>query len=97
MTTQLRPLGDKVVVEPVEAEEVTASGIVIPQTATEKPQQGIVTAVGPGQLLDDGTRDEMPVSVGDRVLYAKYGGTTFKIDGRELLILSTDDILAVVL
>jgi len=97
MATQLRPLGNNTVVEPIETEEITASGIVLPETAKEKPQQGVVTAVGPGQLRDDGTRDDVPVQVGDRVLYSKYAGTTFKIDGRELLILSTDDIMAIVL
>lgn len=96
MATNLRPLSNHLVVEPIEQEDVTASGIVIPQTAKEKPQQGTVLAVGPGRMLDNGKRDPMPIKAGDRVLYSKYGGTTFKIDGRDLLVLDEDDVLAIV-
>ncbi len=97
MSTSLRPLGNHIVVEPMEQEEVTASGIIIPQTAKEKPQQGIVLAVGPGRMLDNGKRDTMAVKVGDKVLFAKYAGSTFKIDGREMLVLTEDEVLAIVL
>jgi chaperonin GroES len=94
--TQLRPLGDRVVIEPTPREEMTKSGIVLPDTAKEKPQEGKVIAVGPGKILDDGKREAIDVTVGDKVLYAKYAGTEFKIDGEELLIVSQKDILAVV-
>ncbi|NLD71261.1 MAG: co-chaperone GroES [Chloroflexi bacterium] len=97
MTTNLRPLGNHIVVEPMEQEEVTALGIVIPQTAKEKPMQGTVTAAGPGKVLENGQREEMSVKTGDKVLYAKYAGTTFKMDGKELLVLTEDDVLAIVL
>lgn len=97
MAMNLKPLGNHLVVEPVEQEDVTASGIIIPQTAKEKPQQGTVLAVGPGKRLENGSRQEMAVKAGDRVLYAKYGGTTIKVDGKELLILTEDDVLAIVL
>ena len=90
----LRPLGDRVVVKPLEREEVTKSGIVLPDTVKEKPQEGEVIAAGPGRL-DDGERQPMDVKVGDRVLYAKYAGTEFKLEDDELLILSEKDILAV--
>ena len=93
---KLRPLGDRIVVEPVEQEERTASGIILPETAKEKPQEGKVLAAGPGKLNDDGSRSPMDVSVNDRVLYAKYAGTEVKIDGKKLLILRESDILAVV-
>jgi chaperonin GroES len=92
---KLRPLADRVVVKPLPREEVTRSGIVLPDTAKEKPQEGEIIAVGPGRL-DDGERQPMDVKVGDRVLYAKYAGTEFKIDDEELLILSEKDILAVI-
>lgn len=92
----LRPLGDRVVVKPLERDEVTASGIVLPDTAKEKPQQGEVLAVGPGRTLDSGERVNMDVKSGDRVLFAKYAGTEFKHQGDELLILRESDILAVV-
>jgi len=91
----LKPLGDRVVVKPLPREEVTKSGIVLPDTAKEKPQQGEVLAVGPGRLLDDGKRVPMDLKEGDRVLFAKYAGTEFKLDDQELLILSERDILAV--
>jgi chaperonin GroES len=94
--TKLRPLGDRVVIQPTAREEMTKSGIVLPDTAKEKPQKGIVLAVGPGRTLDDGKREQIDVKKGDSVLYAKYAGTEFKIDDEELLIVSQKDILAVV-
>jgi chaperonin GroES len=94
MEMKLRPLEDRVVVKPIEAEEKTKSGIVLPDTAKEKPQQGEVIAVGPGRF-EDGNRVPMEVKVGDRVIYSKYGGTEVKIDGEEYIILSSRDILAV--
>ena len=94
--TKLRPLGDRVVIEPTPREEMTKSGIVLPDTAKEKPQEGKIIAVGPGKVLEDGKREAIDVSVGDKVLYAKYAGTEFKVDGEELLIVSQKDILAVV-
>ncbi len=93
---KLRPLGDRVVIEPIPREEMTKSGIVLPDTAKEKPQEGKVIAVGPGKILDDGKRESIDVKTGDKVLYAKYAGTEFKLDGEELLIVSQKDILAVV-
>ncbi len=95
-TKKLRPLGDRVVVQPTPREEMTKSGIVLPDTAKEKPQEGTIIAVGPGRTLDDGSRESMDIASGDRVLYAKYAGTEFKIDGEELLIISQKDILAIV-
>ncbi len=95
MKLSLKPLGDRLVVEPIEQEEVTAGGIVLPETAKEKPQQGKVLAVGPGARDDEGKRIAMDVKVGDKVLYAKYGGTEFKLDGKKLLILRESDLLAV--
>ena len=92
----LRPLGDRVVVKPLEREEVTKSGIVLPDTAREKPQQGEVLAVGPGRVLDTGERVTPDVKQGERVLFAKYSGTEFKLDQDELLILRESDILAIV-
>jgi chaperonin GroES len=94
--TKLRPLGDRVVVKPTPREEMTKSGIVLPDTAKEKPQEGEVIAAGPGKILEDGKREAMDVKVGDKVLYAKYAGTEFKVDGEDLLIVSQKDILAVV-
>ena len=94
--TKLRPLGDRVVVQPTAREEMTKSGIVLPDTAKEKPQEGEIVAAGPGRLTDDGEREAMDVSVGDKVLYAKYAGTEFKINDDELLIVSQKDILAIV-
>ena len=94
--TKLRPLGDRVVIQPSAREEMTKSGIVLPDTAKEKPQEGEILAVGPGKILDDGSREAIDVSVGQKVLYAKYAGTEFKIDDQELLIVSQKDILAVV-
>ena len=94
--TKLRPLGDRVVVKPSEREEMTKSGIVLPDTAKEKPQEGKILAAGPGRILDDGKREAMDVKKGDKVLYAKYAGTEFKIEGEDLLIVKQSDILAVV-
>jgi chaperonin GroES len=91
----LEPLDDRVVVKPAEEEEMTVSGIVIPDTAKEKPQEGEVVAVGPGRF-EDGARVPMDVNVGDRILYSKYGGTEVKIEGEEHLVLSARDILAIV-
>jgi chaperonin GroES len=94
--SNMRPLGDRVVIRPTPREEMTKSGIVLPDTATEKPQEGSIVAAGPGRLNDDGEREPMDVKVGDKVLYAKYAGTEFKIDDEDLLIVSQKDILAVV-
>ena len=91
----LKPLEDRIVVKPGEEEETTVSGIVIPDTAKEKPQEGEVVAVGPGRF-EDGTRIPMDVKVGDKVIYSKYGGTEVKIEGDEYLILSARDVLAIV-
>jgi chaperonin GroES len=93
---QLRPLGDRVVLKPVEREETTKSGIVLPDTAKEKPQEGIVEAVGTGRILDNGTKVANELTVGERVLYAKYAGNEFKLDEIEYLIISEKDVLAVV-
>jgi chaperonin GroES len=93
----LRPMDDRVVVEPVEAEEVTAGGIVLPDAAREKPQRGTVLAVGPGKQLDSGGRGELSVAVGDEVIYGKYGGTDIEVDGRDVKILRESDILAKVI
>ena len=93
---QLTPLGDRVVVQPLGREETTKSGIVLPDTAKEKPQRGTVLAVGQGRRDDDGQRIPLDVSVGDQVLFAKYAGTEFKLDDQELLILAEKDILAIV-
>ena len=92
----LKPLGDRLLVKPIEQEEKTASGIILPETAKEKPQEGEVLAAGPGARKEDGTRIPMDVEVGDRVLYAKYAGTEVKIDGTKHLILRESDVLAVV-
>jgi len=94
MAVKLQPLADRLVVKPIEREEVTKGGIVLPDTAKEKPQEGKVLAVGPGRLSDDGKRIAMEVKVGDRVIYAKYGGTEIKIEDEELVILRESDILA---
>ena len=94
--TNMRPLGDRVVIRPTPREEMTKSGIVLPDTAKEKPQEGTIIAAGPGRLNDEGEREPMDVKVGDKVLYAKYAGTEFKVDSDELLILSQKDILAIV-
>ncbi len=94
--TKLKPLGDKVVVRPTQREETTKSGIVLPDTAKEKPQEGVIIAAGSGRVLDSGERLALEVHVGNKVLYAKYAGTEVKIDGEELLILSEKDVLAIV-
>jgi len=90
----IRPLDDRVVVEPLESEEKTPGGIFLPDTAKEKPQKGRVIAVGPGKVLDNGERAELSVSVGDVVLFAKYGGTEVEVAGKELLIMRESDLLA---
>jgi chaperonin GroES len=92
----MRPLGDRVVVRPTPREEMTKSGIVLPDTAKEKPQEGTIVAAGPGRLTDDGKREPMDVQKGDKVLYAKYAGTEVTVDDEQLLIVSQKDILAVV-
>lgn len=91
---KIRPLDDRVVVEPLIAEETTAGGIVLPDAAREKQQRGTVVAVGPGKMLDSGERGELSVSVGDEVIFGKYGGTEMEIDGAEIKILRESDILA---
>ena len=93
---KLRPLGDRVVIKPSAREEMTKSGIVLPDTVKEKPQEGTILAVGPGKVLEDGKREAMDVKAGDKVLYAKYAGTEFKVEEEDLLIVSQKDILAVV-
>jgi chaperonin GroES len=93
---KLKPLGGRVIVEPIEQEEMTAGGIILPETAKEKPQEGKILAAGPGDRDEDGKRIAMDVNVGDRVLYAKYSGTEVKIDGKKMLILRESDILAIV-
>ena len=92
----LKPLGDRVVVKPVEAESVSAGGIFLPDSAKERPQQAMVVAVGPGKTLDNGTTVAVEVKVGDKVVYSKYGGTEVKVDGEDIVILRQDDILGVV-
>jgi chaperonin GroES len=92
----LKPLGDRLIIEPIEQEEMTASGIVLPETAKEKPMQGKVLAVGPGARKEDGSRIAMDVSKGDTVLYAKYAGTEVKLDNKKYLILKETDVLALV-
>ena len=94
---KLRPLDDRVVVQPLEAEEMTAGGIVLPDAAKEKPQRGKVLAAGPGKLLDSGNRGELSVSKGDTVIYGRYGGSDVEVDGQEMKILRETDILAKVL
>ncbi len=96
MSLNLTPLGDRVIIEPIEQEEVTASGLYIPETAKEKPQQGNVLAAGEGRRDDDGKRVAMDVKAGDKVLFAKYAGTEIKVDGKKLLIMKESDILAIV-
>jgi chaperonin GroES len=96
MSLKLKPLGNRVVVEPVEQEEITAGGIVLPETAKEKPQKGKVLAAGPGERDDDGDHIPLDVKEGDTVLFAKYAGTEIKVDGKKLLILRESDLLAIV-
>src|SRR5215469_18821847 len=90
----LKPLDDRIVVQPLEAEEKTAGGLYLPDTAKEKPQRGTVIAVGPGKLLDDGKRGEMSVAIGDEVIYGKYSGSDIEVDGHEIKILRETDVLA---
>jgi chaperonin GroES len=92
----LKPLGDRVVVEPIEQDEITAGGIMLPDTAKEKPQEGTILAVGPGNRNDAGERVQLDVAVGDIVLYAKYAGTEIKLEGEKVLVLRESDILAIV-
>jgi len=96
MAISLKPLGDRVVVEPIEQEETTAGGIILPETAKEKPQRGTVVATGPGARDDQGKRIALDVNQGDVVLFAKYAGTEFKVEGKKLLILKESDLLAVI-
>ncbi|SDH32937.1 co-chaperone GroES [Agrococcus jejuensis] len=96
MSVSIKPLEDRIVIRQVEAETTTASGLVIPDTAKEKPQEGEVVAVGPGRVDDNGNRIPVDVAEGDRVIYSKYGGTEVKFGGEELLVLSARDVLAVV-
>ena len=96
MAMNLKPLADRVIVEAIDKDEVTSSGIYLPETAKEKPQEGRVLAVGPGRLDDSGKRTAMEVAVDDKVIFAKYSGTEVKIDEKKLLILSEKDILAIV-
>ena len=93
---KLKPLGGRVIVEPTEQDEKTAGGIILPETAKEKPQEGKVIAAGPGDRNEDGDRIAMEVQVGDKVLYAKYSGTEIKLDGKKVLILRESDILAII-
>ncbi len=95
-STKLRPLGDRLVIKPTPREEMTKTGIVLPDTAKEKPQEGVVLAVGPGAFDNEGKRMAMDVKEGQKVLYAKYAGTEFKVEGEELLIVSQKDVLAIV-
>ena len=96
MSVSIKPLEDRIVIKQVEAEQTTSSGLVIPDTAKEKPQEGEVIAVGPGRIDDNGNRVPLDVAVGDRVIYSKYGGTEVKYAGAEYLILSARDVLAIV-
>lgn len=96
VSVNIKPLEDRIVVQPLEAEQTTASGLVIPDTAKEKPQEGEVVAIGPGRIDDKGNRVPLDVAVGDKVIYSKYGGTEVKYAGEEYLILSARDVLAVV-
>ena len=96
IATKLRPLGDRVVIQPTPREEMTKSGIVLPDTAKERPQEGTIVSVGPGRTLDDGKREPMEVREGQKVLFQKYAGTEFKLDEADLLILSQKDVLAVI-
>lgn len=92
----IKPLGDKILVKRLEAQDVTKGGIVLPDTAKEKPKEGKVVAVGPGKVLDDGTRGTLQLKEGDRVLFTSYAGTEVKVDGEDFLVMSEDDVLAVV-
>ena len=96
MSVSIKPLEDRIVVKPLEAETTTASGLVIPDSAKEKPQEGEVLAIGPGRIDDKGNRVPLDVAVGDKVIYSKYGGTEVKYAGEEYLVLSARDVLAVI-
>ena len=96
MSVSIKPLEDRIVIRQVEAEQTTASGLVIPETAKEKPQEGEVVAVGPGRVADNGNRVPVDVAVGDKVIYSKYGGTEVKYAGEEFLVLSARDVLPVI-
>ena len=96
VSVSIKPLEDRIVIKQLEAEQVTASGLVIPDTAKEKPQEGEVVAVGPGRIDDNGNRVPLDVTVGDKVIYSKYGGTEVKYNGEDLLVLSARDVLAIV-
>ena len=96
MSVAIKPLEDRIVIKQVDAEQVTASGLVIPDTAKEKPQEGEVLAIGPGRVDDNGNRVPLDVKVGDKVIYSKYGGTEVKFGGDDLLVLSARDVLAIV-
>ena len=96
MSVSIKPLEDRIVIKQVEAEQTTASGLVIPDTAKEKPQEGEVIAIGPGRVDDNGNRVPLDINIGDKVIYSKYGGTEVKYDGQDYLILGARDILAVV-
>ena len=96
MSVSIKPLEDRIVIKQVEAETTTASGLVIPDSAKEKPQEGEVVAVGPGRIDDNGNRIPLDIAVSDKVIYSKYGGTEVKYDGADLLVLSARDVLAVV-
>ena len=96
MSVSIKPLEDRIVIKQVEAEQTTASGLVIPDSAKERPQEGEVVAVGPGRVDDNGNRIPLDITVGDRVIYSKFGGTEVKYGGEEFLVLSTRDVLAVV-
>jgi chaperonin GroES len=95
VASKIRPVGDRVVVKPAEKEEITKSGIVIPDTVKEKPQEGTIIAIGSGKINEKGDRTPLEVKAGDRVLFAKYGGTEFKFEGEDLLVLRESDILAI--
>ncbi len=96
MSVSIKPLEDRIVVRPLEAEQVTASGLVIPDTAKERPQEAEVVAVGPGRVAENGTRIPVDVKIGDKVIFSKYGGTELKYEGQEYLVLSARDVLAIV-
>jgi chaperonin GroES len=96
MALNLKPLGSRLLVEPIEQDDITAGGIVLPETAKEKPQQGLILAIGPGARDEDGKRIPMDVEKGDKILFAKYSGTEIKMDGKKYLILREEDILAIV-
>jgi len=96
MAIKIKPLGDRVLIKPLEAEETAKGGIIIPDSAKEKPQEGTVAAIGPGKGLDDGSKDELSVKVGDKVIYSKYAGSEIKLDGDDYLLMREDDILGII-